>query len=96
MKMQVYRKKTHTDQYLHFTSHHPLHHKLRVVRTLMDRCKTVVTEPGDRKEKKEHIVKAVAPCGYPKWTFDKVKQQKEKKRTRNKGQEKERQTERKR
>ena len=44
VKLLVYRKSTHTDQYLNFKLHHPLHQKLGVFRTLLDRCNKIVTE----------------------------------------------------
>ncbi len=75
VKLCVYRKPTHTDQYLNFNSHHPIQHKLGVVRTLMDRCQKLVTDEQDRKEEENHIRTALKKCGYPEWTFNKVKQQ---------------------
>lgn len=71
----MYRKPTHTDQYLNFQSHHPIQHKLGVVRTLMDRCNRIVTEEQDRKEEEAHIISALKKCGYPDWTFNTVKKQ---------------------
>ena len=65
----------HTDQYLNFQSPHPLHHKLGVVRTLMDRMENVVTEEADKREEELRIRNALADCGYPKWALDRVKQQ---------------------
>ena len=78
VKLLVYRKKTHTDQYLNFKSQHPLHHKLGVIRTLMDRMENVVTEEADKQEEEQKIRSALAECCYPKWTFDRVKQQRDK------------------
>ncbi|XP_071956011.1 uncharacterized protein [Antedon mediterranea] len=75
LKLLVYRKKTHTDQYLNFQSQHPLHQKLGVIRTLMDRMENIVTEEADKKEEEVKIRNALRKCGYPKWTLDRVKQQ---------------------
>ena len=71
----VYRKKSHTDQYLNFSSHHPENHKLSVIRTLLERCYSIVTEEDDRKKEEEHVAKALSKCGCPPWTIDRVKQE---------------------
>ena len=75
VKLLVYRKKTHTDQYLNFNSQYPLHQKLGVIRTLMDRKDNIVTEEEDRREEDQRTRKAVAECDYPKWAMDRVHQQ---------------------
>jgi len=74
VKLLVYRKKSHTDQYLNFSSHHPLKHKLAVIRTLLERCYSIVTEEDDRKKEEEHVAKALSKCGYLPLTIDRVKQ----------------------
>ena len=43
----VYRKKTHTDKYLSFESHHPIAHKLSVVNTLFSRAEGICTTEKD-------------------------------------------------
>ncbi|XP_077999607.1 uncharacterized protein LOC144452388 [Glandiceps talaboti] len=79
VKLCVYRKKTHTDQYLNFRSHHPLYHKLGVIRTLLDRMNNIVAEEADKTAEEQHIMKALEKCGYPKWTINKVKKDIQKK-----------------
>ena len=96
-KFQIYKKKTHTDQYLNWKSHHPLHQKLGVVRTLFDRANSLTTEEEDKKKEMESIKSALRVCGYPEWAFKKVEDmmkgntKKEKKDPKKKDQEKQRQ-----
>ena len=45
LDFQIYRKNTHTDHYLQFTSHQPTDHKLGVVRTLRHRSNTIISNP---------------------------------------------------
>ena len=73
----MYRKPTHTDHYLHFGSHHPLIHKLGVIRTLFYRADTIISENKDIEEEKKHIKVALDKCGYPGWSFHKAKKTKE-------------------
>ncbi|XP_072014846.1 uncharacterized protein [Amphiura filiformis] len=76
VKLCIYRKSTHTDQYLQFTSYHPLHQKLGVIRTLLDRSDTIVTEEDDKEQEEQHIHKALSMCGYPDRAVKKVKHDK--------------------
>ena len=79
IKVKIYRKSTHTDQYLNFNSNHPVDHKLGVIRTLYHRADTVVTDDLDRQEEKSHVNSALAKCGYPKWALKRVVKPKPKK-----------------
>ena len=68
----------HTDQYLNLKSHHHLHQKLGVVKTLLNRSKKIVTEDTDKAAEETTIKKALQNCGYPDWSFTKVEQQMQK------------------
>jgi len=57
VKLLVYRTKLHTDQYLNFSSHHPLNHKLAGIRTLLERCYSIVTEEHDQRRRKNTLLK---------------------------------------
>ena len=46
-----------------------------MIRTLLDRCDSIVTKPEDRKTEEEHVHNALKRCGYPDWAFKRVKEQ---------------------
>ena len=50
----IYKKPTHTDRYLHYTSHHPKHQKLTVAKTLFNRVDTHDSN-SDSKHKNSEI-----------------------------------------
>ena len=68
----VYRKPTHTDQYLQWDSQHNLSTKFSVINTLSHRAKSVCSNPELLKQEKEHLRKALTQCKYPKWALDKL------------------------
>ena len=72
LSITVYRKPTHTDQYLQWDSHHTLSVKFSVINTLSHRAQTVCSNPELLKQEKEHLRKALTKCKYPKWALDKV------------------------
>ncbi|KAI8482899.1 hypothetical protein Bbelb_393170 [Branchiostoma belcheri] len=72
LRFEVYRKPTHTDQYLTFDSHHPLEHKLAVIKTLFHRADNIVTSDQAKTDEHRHLRGALAKCGYQNWTFNKA------------------------
>ena len=62
----VYRKPTHTDRYLSFSSHHPSMHKRAVVKSLMDRAAKIPTTKSDQIKEKQRVISTLQSNGYPK------------------------------
>ena len=61
----VYRKPTHTDQYLAYDSHHPQTVKHGIVKCLYDRAKRLVTKPSVISTEKKHLSSVLVSNGYP-------------------------------
>ena len=72
LSVGVYRKPTHTDQYLLFDSHHPLEHKMSVIRTLQHRANNIPTSKQNQEKESKHLEAALKKCGYPNWAFTKT------------------------
>ena len=66
ISVKVYRKPTHTNQYLNYTSHHSASAKQSVITALFDRADNVVSSKKDRGEEKQHILAALQQNGYPR------------------------------
>ena len=61
----VYRKQTHTNQYLQFSSHHPFSHKLSVGRSLFSRAYMHSSSLVQQVEEESIIFQALLKNGYP-------------------------------
>ncbi|XP_044151431.1 uncharacterized protein LOC122939429 [Bufo gargarizans] len=70
--IEVYRKPTHTDQYLLFDSHHLLDHKLGVIQTLHHRAEKIPTSTEAKAKELKHLRGALKTCEYAVWAFVKT------------------------
>ena len=57
LNTNVYRKPTHTDQYLHWDSHHAITSKYSVIGTLYHRARTVCSNPNQLQNEEKHLFK---------------------------------------
>ena len=61
----VYCKATHTNQYLAFESHHPVAHKVAVVKTLMSRAEALPSSSVEQAQEEKEITGTLKKNGYP-------------------------------
>ena len=66
----VYRKPTHTDQYLHWDSSHHITAKQSVYNTLAHRAKVVSSSQGTLDKELQHIKTALQACQFPNWALN--------------------------
>ena len=70
LSTSVYRKPTHTDQYLHWDSNHHITTKQSVYNTLAHRAKTVSSTQQSMDKELTHIKTALHHCQFPSWALN--------------------------
>ena len=61
----VYRKPTHTDRYLQYSSHHPVNQKVSVARTLFSRANKITSNNEKKVEEFHQITKTLKNNRFP-------------------------------
>ena len=73
LNTSVYRKATHTDQYLHWDSHHAITSKYSVVGALFHRARTICSKPVQLQREEKHLYQSLRKCKYPVWAINRMK-----------------------
>ena len=68
----VYRKPTHTDQYLHYSSHHQTSCKESVVSSLFNRAYSIITNKDDLHKENARIKQVLKENGYQESIINKI------------------------
>ena len=68
----VYRKPTHTDQYLHYSSHHQTSSKESVVSSLFNRAYSIITNKDDLHKENARIKQVLNENGYRESIINKI------------------------
>ena len=73
LETRVYRKPTHTNQYLQWDSHHSINNKYSIISTLLHRAKNICSNKKLLEEEHNYIYKALTACKYPRWAIRRMK-----------------------
>ena len=68
----VYRKPTHTDQYVHYSSHHQASCKESVVSSLFNRTYSIMTNKDDLTKENTRIMQVLKENGYQEGIISKI------------------------
>ena len=68
----VYRKPTHTDKYLHYSSHHQTSCKESAVSSLFNRTYSIITNKDDLTKENARIKQVVKENGYQESIISKI------------------------
>ena len=73
LDFDVYRKPTHTNQYIPFDSHQPLAHKQSTIHSLTRRAALIPSTDQNKELEMQRVKEALTLNGYPKWAFDRAR-----------------------
>ena len=70
---KVYRKPTHTNQYLHWDSHHAISNKYSIISSLLHRAKNICSNQQLLEEEQAQIHMALSTFKYPDWEINRMR-----------------------
>ena len=73
LSTSIYRKPTHTNQYLQWDSHHAFANKYSVINSLLHRAKNICSNQDQLKEELTYVERALTACKYPSWAIQRMK-----------------------
>ena len=73
LSTSIYRKPTHTNQYLQWDSHHSIANKYSVINSLLHRATNICSNQDQLKEELTHVGRALTACKYPSWAIQRMK-----------------------
>ena len=73
LETKVYRKPTHTNQYLQWHRHHAINNKYSIISTLPHRARNIYSNQELLEEEQANIQKALSACKYPHWAINRMK-----------------------
>ena len=73
LQTKVYRKSTHTNQYLKWDSHRAISNKYSVISSLIHRANGICSSQDLLEEEQKQIQEALILCKYPMWAINRMK-----------------------